>query len=150
MAIFLVLSLVYVSFKAIAYMLKMDVKRVFITLGYAFAPLMIVGSLSHILEFFFIEYYSNLVNGFSQAFSLGIWVEPLAKRGEPWLAVFRAFPFIAGFWSLYILWKRVNLLTQEKRLIVYLLASLLPVVYILLSLITLIVMMLFPPHHHHH
>jgi len=55
-----------------------------LTLGYAFAPLMIVGGLSQVLEFFFIEYYHNIVNSFSQAFGLGVSVEPwqnLEKNG---------------------------------------------------------------------
>ncbi|MFN6983173.1 MAG: hypothetical protein ACK4NU_14885, partial [Brevundimonas sp.] len=142
-------SIVYITFKAIAKALKKDFWQVFTTLGYAFAPLMIVGGLSHVLEFFFIEYYHNIVNGFSQAFGLGIKVEPLAKRGEAWLLIFRIFPFIAGFWSMHILWKRAGMLAQERKAFVFGLASLLPLVYILLSLFTLIAMLFFPAHHHH-
>ncbi|MFN4013534.1 MAG: 4Fe-4S binding protein, partial [Aquificaceae bacterium] len=149
MALALVLSIVYITFKAIAKALKKDFWQVFTALGYAFAPLMIVGGLSHVLEFFFIEYYHNMVNGFSQAFGLGIKVEPLAKRGEAWLLIFRIFPFIAGFWSMHILWKRVGMLTEERKAFVFGLASLLPLVYILLSLFTLIAMLFFPAHHHH-
>ncbi|MFN3976759.1 MAG: 4Fe-4S binding protein [Aquificaceae bacterium] len=149
MALALVLSIVYTTFKAIAKALKKNFWQVFTALGYAFAPLMIVGGLSHVLEFFFIEYYHNMVNGFSQAFGLGIKVEPLAKRGEAWLLIFRIFPFIAGFWSMHILWKRVGMLTEERKAFVFGLASLLPLVYILLSLFTLIAMLFFPAHHHH-
>ncbi len=148
MATALVLFIVFVTFKAIANIIKVDFNKVLLTLGYAFAPLMIVGGLSHVLEFFFIEYYHNIVNGFSQAFGLGVYVEPLAKRGDRWLMIFRVFPFIAGFWSLHILWHRVKLLSQENK--VYILGSALPVVYLLLSLITLVVMLAFPPHMHGH
>ncbi len=150
MALFLVLSIVYLSFKAIAKIVGQNFWSVFTMLGYAFAPLMIVGGLSHVLEFFFIEYYHNIVNGFSQAFGLGIKVEPLARRGEAWLYIFRIFPFVAGFWSLHILWKRVQMLTSEKRTLTFALASLLPVVYLMLSLFTLIAILFFPAHHHHH
>ncbi|WP_231476960.1 hypothetical protein [Thermocrinis jamiesonii] len=125
-------------------------KEILLTLGYAFAPLMIVGGLSHVLEFFFIEYYHNIVNGFSQAFRLGVSVEPLAKRGEQWLLIFRVFPFIAGFWSLHILWKRVSILNTPKRGYVFALVSMLPIIYLALSLFTLLAMILFPPSHHHH
>ncbi|MFN3598534.1 MAG: 4Fe-4S binding protein [Aquificaceae bacterium] len=149
MALALVLSIVYITFKAIAKSLKKDFWQVFTILGYAFAPLMIVGGLSHVLEFFFIEYYHNIVNGFSQAFNLGIKVEPLARRGEAWLYIFRIFPFIAGFWSMHILWKRVDMLTKERKVLMFSLASILPLVYILLSLFTLMAMILSPPHHHH-
>ncbi len=125
-------------------------KESLLVLGYAFAPLMIVGGLSHVLEFFFIEYYHNIVNGFSQAFGLGVYVEPLAKRGEPWLMVFRVFPFIAGMWSLHILWHRAKFLTEEKRSKVFLFASLLPIAYLLLSALQIWVMLNFPPTHRHH
>lgn len=138
------------SFKLIAWLIKEDYKKVLLTLGYAFAPLMIVGSLSHVLEFFFIEYYHHVVNGFSQAFGLGLHVEPLAKRGESWLMVFRVFPFIAGFWSLHILWKRAFMLKPERRLTVFALASWLPLFYLLLSALTVWVMLTFPPHYHEH
>ncbi len=138
------------SFWLISRLYKIDYNRVFLNLGYAFAPLMIVGGLSHVLEFFFIEYYHNIVNGFSQAFGFGINVEPLAKRGEPWLMVFRVFPFIAGFWSLHILWQRVKFLGVNKRVLAYLLASSLPVFYLLLSAVQIWVMLNFPPAYHHH
>ncbi len=138
------------SFWLISKLYKVEYKRIFLTLGYAFAPLMIVGSLSHVLEFFFIEYYHNIVNGFSQAFSLGLSVEPIAKRGEQWLMVFRVFPFIAGLWSLHILWKRVKLLGLNKATAIYFFASALPVFYLFLSGLQLWVMLNFPPVHHRH
>ncbi len=149
MALTLVLFTVYFSFKAISRVLEKGFWEVLTTLGYAFAPLMIVGGLSHALEFFFTEYYHNIVNGFSQAFGFALRVEPLAKRGESWLHVFRIFPFIAGFWSLHILWKRVQMLTEERRVLIFLLSSALPVFYLSLSLLTLIVTLAFPPEHHH-
>lgn len=148
MSLILVLFTVYVSFKLVAKALSKDFWQVFTTLGYAFAPLMIVGGLSHVLEFFFIEYYHNIVNGFSQAFGLDISAEPLAKRGEPWLHIFKIFPFIAGFWSLHILWKRVCLLTRERRVYIFITASALPVFYLLLSLFTIIAVLLFPAYGH--
>ena len=150
MALVLVGFIVWVSFSLVSKITERTFKEILLTLGYAFAPLMIVGGLSHVLEFFFIEYYHNIVNGFSQAFRLGVSVEPLAKRGEQWLLIFRVFPFIAGFWSLHILWKRVSILNTPKRGYVFALASMLPIIYLALSLFTLLAMILFPPSHHHH
>lgn len=150
MALVLVFSTVYVSFKLVEKISKKGFKESLLILGYAFAPLMIVGGLSHVLEFFFIEYYHKIVNGFSQAFGLGIVVEPLAKRGDAWLNVFKVFPFIAGFWSLHILWYRVKLLTDKNRLLVFMVASALPVIYLLLSVFQMWVMINFPPSYHHH
>jgi len=154
MGTLLAVILGYGSFYIISRLLRKDFKEITLTLGYAFAPLMIVGGLSHVLEFFFIEYYHNIINGFSQAFNLGIHVEPLAKRGEPWLNIFKIFPFIAGFWSLYILWKRTNFITQDKKALVFSISSALPVVYILLTIFTIWAFINYPPttmmHHHHH
>ena len=48
--------------------LKVNFQTTFYTLGYAFAPLFIIGGLSHIGKFFFYSYASNIVNGFNQAF----------------------------------------------------------------------------------
>ncbi|MCS7307818.1 MAG: 4Fe-4S binding protein [Aquificaceae bacterium] len=138
------------SFKLISLIFRVEYSRVFLTLGYAFAPLMIVGGLSHVLEFFFVEYYHTIVNGFSQAFHLGIHVEPLAKRGETWLMVFRVFPFLAGFWSLYILWKRLGLILDKERSKAFAIASWLPLFYLLLSAFQIWVMLNFPPHYHRH
>lgn len=149
MALILVLSIVYVSFKVVSKLTGKSFRESLLLLGYAFAPLMIVGGLSHVLEFFFIEYYHNIVNGFSQAFGLGIHAEPLAKRGEAWLYIFKVFPFIAGFWSLHILWKRTELMGSERRLWVFLSASALVWVYLFLSAFVLWAMFNFPPHHHH-
>ncbi len=149
MALSLVLFLVWASFTLIAKITGKSFREVLLTLGYAFAPLMIVGGLSHVLEFFFIEYYHNIVNGFSQAFGLGIHAEPLAKRGDHWLRIFRIFPFIAGFWSMYILWRRTEFIGKYGRLSVFLVSSILPVVYILLSLLVLVGVLFFPAQHFH-
>ncbi|MEZ0361420.1 MAG: 4Fe-4S binding protein [Hydrogenobacter sp.] len=149
MAVSLVLLLFYVSFRLVAKITEKSFKECTLVLGYAFAPLMIVGGLSHTLEFFFTEYYHNIVNGFSQAFGLGIHGVTLAKRGDIWLNLFKIFPFVAGFWSLNILWKRVVMFTKDKRKLVFILSASLPLVYLLLSLLTIIVMVLFPVHHAH-
>lgn len=138
------------SFKLISFIFKVEYRKVFLVLGYAFAPLMIVGGLSHVLEFFFVEYYHSIVNGFSQAFHLGIHAEPLAKRGEAWLMVFRVFPFIAGFWSMHLLWKRSGLLLEKGRGKAFAIACCLPLFYLLLSAFQIWVMLNFPPHYHRH
>ncbi len=125
-------------------------RKVFVEVGYAFAPLMIVGALSHVCEFFFLHYYHNIVNGFAQAFGLSVRVEPLTERGEAWLHIFRVFPFLAGFWSLYILKRRVELLPVENRRSFFGVSSLLPVYYLLLSAVATVAVLFFRlPHHGH-
>ena len=89
--------------------LKNDFKKVFENLGYAFAPIMIIGALNHILSFFFYHYYSDLVNGFNQAFFLGYEnIEPLASRRDAWVRVFGIFPYIAVIFSFIIMLKRMK------------------------------------------
>ncbi|RLA57054.1 MAG: ferredoxin [Gammaproteobacteria bacterium] len=85
--------------------------RTFINLGYAFAPLMVIGGLSHIGEFFFLHYYSDIGNSVIQAFHLPYGeVEPLARRGEPWLHRFVAFQYLAVIWSFYLFYRRMQLI----------------------------------------
>lgn len=143
-----VLLITYISFWLVSSLTGRSFSEVFLTLGYAFAPLMIVGGLSHVLEFFFIEYYHNTVNGFSQAFGLELHVSPLAKRGEIWLKTFQIFPLIAGLWSLYILWRRAGFIASGRRTLVFLIASLLPISYIILWSVSNVLSLFFGMHRH--
>ncbi|WP_457641590.1 4Fe-4S binding protein [Persephonella sp.] len=102
--LFLVLGGFYITSKII----RKPFKEVFLNLGYGLAPLMIIGGLSHVCHFFFTHYYHEIINGFAQAFFLDIQVEPLASRKDKWLRIFWIFPYIAGLWSMYILWRRLS------------------------------------------
>ncbi len=125
--------------------------EVFGQLGYALAPLMIVGALSHVVSFFLTDYYPNIVKGFSQALSLHIEVEPLVNRGESWLRVFYAFPLLAGLWSGYIMWLRLGFLRPERghKGTAFLSSSMIVVVYIGLTIFTLYATTFYPGTHHH-
>jgi hypothetical protein len=68
---------------------------------------------------------------------------------DNWLHIFRIFPFIAGFWSMHILWRRTEFIGKDRRLSVFLVSSILPVVYILLSLLVLVGVLFFPVQHLH-
>jgi ferredoxin len=98
--------------------MKISYKRTFYTLGYAFAPLFIIGGLSHIGEFFFYHYASNIVNGFMQAFFIdpAHYIEPLATRRDSWVHVFKAFNHIAYLWAFIILVKRMQFLETKRVL----------------------------------
>jgi ferredoxin len=74
------------------------------TYGYAMIPLLAISSLSHALASLFTSYYSNVVNGFSQAFNMGIHVEPLAAFKTPWVRIFEIAPFIGIIWSIVLLY----------------------------------------------
>lgn len=78
--------------------------NIFTTLGYAFAPLFIIGGLSHMGEFFFYAYASEIVNAFIQAFHLNVeYIEPLATRRDKWVHIFTLFNYVAFFWSITVL-----------------------------------------------
>ncbi|NPB06989.1 MAG: 4Fe-4S binding protein [Aquificae bacterium] len=149
MALLTAFGLLFLSLKLAKRVSGLDERTLFLHLGYAFAPLMIIGALAHVSEFFFLHYYHNIVNGFAQAFGLSLRVEPLAERGDAWLHVFRVFPFLAGFWSLYILKKRVELLSVPNRTQLFAAASVLPVYYLLLSAVATVAGLFFRlPHGH--
>ncbi len=143
------------GFKISSKILNVDYNYFFNNIGYAFAPIMIVGGLSHVLSFFFIEYYHEFLNGISQGFYLGFSVEPLASRKDLWLKIFTIFNYIAGFWSMYLVYYRMKLENyhlKPKFKIALLFSMMLPLFYILLSLFQLYAFMAYPPsftHHHH-
>jgi nitrous oxide reductase accessory protein NosL/ferredoxin len=113
--------------------LKKDFSSTFSTLGYAFAPLFILGSLGHTLETFFIKDYQTIVQGFSQAFGFGIAdVSPLAKRGDAWLSYFGLLKWIGIIWTLILLYIRLKLIesTKLRKIFGYIFASLLVVFFV--------------------
>lgn len=119
--------------------LKVDYEKTFYSLGYAFAPLFIIGGLAHVLEFFFLHYASNIVNGFIQAFSLNMnFIEPLATRRDSWLHIFKAFSHIAYIWAFIIMIGRIKLLesTKLRKIFAYPFASALIIFYMGLNFYT--------------
>ncbi|WP_029521837.1 4Fe-4S binding protein [Persephonella sp. KM09-Lau-8] len=139
MAVIITLSLVLGGFYITSKIIKKPFKEVFLNLGYALAPLMIIGSLSHVTHFFFTHYYHEIINGFSQAFFLNIEVEPLASNKDKWLRIFYIFPFIAAFWSGFIMWKRIGFfeISGLKKMLAYVFSSLIIVFYIALTVFQL-------------
>ncbi len=135
-SIFFVLGLNIIGMFIGSKIMKVEYEKTFYTLGYALAPLFIIGGLSHILEFFFISYASNIVNGFNQAFSLGFdKMQPLANRGDSWLFVFKIFTHIAYIWAFVLMIYRLKLLETKKylKIIAYPFVSIIIIVYMCLN-----------------
>ncbi|MDO5687081.1 MAG: 4Fe-4S binding protein [Neisseria sp.] len=87
--------------------MRLPYGKVFYTLSYAFAPIFIVGGLSHLFEFFFYNYASNVSNAFIQMLHLNIpYMKPLASRSDAWVHMFGFFKHLAVLWALYILYRR--------------------------------------------
>ncbi|NPA59339.1 MAG: 4Fe-4S binding protein [Epsilonproteobacteria bacterium] len=102
--------------------LKKDFKYTFGTLGYAFAPLFILGSLSHTLSSFFTRGYDRIVEGFLWGFGFGkVDIDALAHHGDKWLLAFGFLKWIAVIWSLVLLYKRFKLIdaTTKQKVLAY-------------------------------
>lgn len=97
--------------------MKVGYEKTFYTLGYAFAPLFIIGGLSHALEFFFYSYASNIFNGFNQAFALGYEnIKPLASRRDAWVHIFSLFTHVGYIWAFILMILRLRLIDTKKHL----------------------------------
>lgn len=118
--------------------LKKEYKFVFTTLGVAFVPLFIFGSLGHTLESFFTREYKEIVEGFAQGFGLAVEVESLAKRGDGWLHYFGLFKWLGIVWALVLLYKRLKLIdsTRIRKIFGYFFASFVILFYIALNIYT--------------
>jgi len=115
--------------------LQIPYDKAFSTLGYALAPLMIIGGLGHASEFFFLHYYSDIANAANQLLNLQAEiVEPLARRGEPWLHKFVVFQYIAVTWSMYLFYKRLQLIdaSTRQKWLAFPFVSAMPIVYLAL------------------
>ncbi len=140
-AVFTVLVLTLGSFYILHKITNITFNNVFLTLGYSLAPLMLIGSLSHIFHFFFIHYYYNIINGFSEALFLDLKVSPLlTHKNSHSIKLFSfIFSFLAVFWSGYILWKRIDLLNLninlKKKIILFSITSLTISFYFFLTLL---------------
>jgi len=109
------------------------------TLAYAFAPLFIIGGLSHMGEFFFYHYASDTINAFIQAFGLNYeYIKPLATRRDTWVHIFKAFNHIAYVWAFIIMIGRLRLINSSilRKTIAFPFASALIIFYMGLNFYT--------------
>ena len=130
------LALVYGGMFVAAKVLKAEFKTTFYTLGYAFAPLFIIGGLGHLWESFFLHTYANIANGFIQGFGLDVEkVENLATRKDAWTHYFTLFNYIAVIWALLIMGSRVKRFEAGKgaKVLAFFAASALILFYLWLN-----------------
>jgi len=136
-AAFITLTVTFTGMFVASKVLKADYFKTFYTLGYAFAPLFIIGGLDHLMHGFFTHTYADIANGFIYGFGLEIdKVHNLASRKDAWLGIFSIFKYIAVAWALFILYKRINLFeaTKKAKAIAFIFASSLIVLYLALIL----------------
>jgi nitrous oxide reductase accessory protein NosL len=116
--------------------LKAEFKHTLYTLGYAFAPIFIIGGLPHLWEMFFVDTYSSIGNAFIQGFGLPLdEISPLATRQSGWLRTFSLFTYGAGLWAFVIMFRRLKFLNKRlsTRLFAFPFASALIIFYIFLQ-----------------
>ena len=131
-SIFLSVGGIFIASK----IMRVDFSNTFYTLGYAFAPLFIIGGLSHIGEFFFYSYASNIVNGFNQVFNLGFEnMKSLATRKDEWVHIFNIFTHFGYIWAFVIMYFRLKLINTKRylKLIAFPFASALIIFYMSLN-----------------
>lgn len=138
-AVLIVIILNIIGMFIASKILKISYEKTFYTLGYAFAPLFIIGGLSHMGEFFFYSYASEIVNAFIQAFHLDmVYIQPLATRQDKWVHIFSLFKYIAIIWAFVIMVGRLKLLesTNLRKIIAMPFASSLIILYLGLNFYT--------------
>lgn len=136
-ALVVTIALVYAGMFVASKALKAEFGKTFYTLGYAFAPLFIIGGLSHLLHSFFTHEYAEIANGFIYGFGLDAQeVKNLASRKEGWLKIFEAFKYIAVIWALILMVKRINLFEAGKKAktVAFFFASSLIIFYLFINL----------------
>lgn len=135
-----------------AKIMRLPFASVFYTLGYAFAPIFIVGGLSHLGEFFFYRYASSIANALIQLLHLNVaYVEPLAQRSDTWVHIFQIFKYIAMLWTAYLLYKRYAFLeaTPKRKWLSVPFAAALLIFYVGLNAYTKYAITTYGMHGHH-
>ncbi|PHS58736.1 MAG: ferredoxin [Sulfurimonas sp.] len=136
-SITIVLAVVVIGMFIASKALKVTYSKAFYTLGYAFAPLFLIGGLDHLMHGFFTHTYANIANGFIYGFGLDTEkIQNLASRKDTWLEVFAVFKYIAVAWAFFIMYKRVNLFKASKKAktVAFIFASLLIILYLFMNL----------------
>lgn len=117
--------------------LHVKFEKTFYTLSYAYIPIFIIGGLSHSFSFFFMRYFSSIINGFNSAFYLGFEpIKPLVTSHGGWLSIFSALGYIASIWAFVILYGRLKLFDGSKvaKIIAFFSSSLFIVFFLSLNI----------------
>ena len=107
-ALVLTFALVFGGFKIASKVVNIPFKEFLHRNSYALAPVMIIGSLSHIGTFFFVHYASDLGNAWFWLIGSPEIMAPLATMRDGWVHIFSLFGFVGAFWSLGLLYNRLG------------------------------------------
>jgi len=138
-AVLLSIIIVYIGMYIASKFLNESFEKTFYTLGYAFAPLFVIGGLAHLISAFTTHNYADIVNGFIYGFGLNIeHVNDLASRRDSWLIYLKVIPYLAVLWGYLILVNRLKLFKASKirKLFAFIFASSLVTFYLSLQVYT--------------
>jgi len=108
MALASVLLLVFGGFKLAALIINAPLNEVTKNLAYTLAPLMILGSLSHVGSFFFLHYASDLSTSYYWLIGEETVVKPLASFRDKWVHLFKLFGYLGAVASAVLLYVRLG------------------------------------------
>lgn len=130
------IGIVYIGMFIASKILKAPFEKTFYTLGYAFAPLFVIGGLAHLISSFATHEYADIIGGFMYGFGIEGTVENLASRKDAWLSALKVIPFIAVLWGYLILAKRLKQFeaSKIKKIFAFIFASSLVTFYLGLQL----------------
>ncbi|MGB5964720.1 MAG: 4Fe-4S binding protein, partial [Sulfurimonadaceae bacterium] len=125
MAIISVLFFVFGGFKLASMIAKEPLNEVTKNLAYSLAPLMILGSLSHVGSFFFLHYASDLVNAYYWLLGNETVIKPLATFRDKWVHLFSLFGYLGAIISAVLLYIRLGRyeLAMPKKFLAWLSAG---------------------------
>lgn len=98
------------GFKLASLVLRQPFTHYLHHISYALAPLMIIGSLSHVGSFFFLHYYSDIANAFYWLLDSDIQISALATFKDRWIHIFSLLGYVGVIWSFIILTSRIKML----------------------------------------
>lgn len=152
MALIITISITFGSYYGVSKIASIDYKKVVMSLGYALAPLMLLGAFEHVLSSFFYHYAQQSANAYLWLIGQVPDAAPLATRKDQWLRIFSIFPILAALWSALILYRRVKLLelTRAKQWAAFISGGAIIWFYLFLLIFTAYAFAHFGAIHHHH
>ncbi len=110
MAIAVTFVLVFAGFKLASLIMKREFRTFLHHSAYALAPLMLLGSLSHVGTFFFLHYASDIANAYYWIIGSDEVMKPLATFRDKWVHMFGLISYVAALWGALLLYRRIGLL----------------------------------------
>jgi len=101
------IALALVGAKVAARITGAEFKAIRLDLGYALAPVAILGLIPHSILTFTTHYAPLLVSEVGALLGYAWHIEPLAQRGDAWLQWLNLLSWFGFAWALRILWKRI-------------------------------------------